>query len=403
MSGYANRRVCGNRQRAASKTTNKMSDKLNSPTMGRSDAPTQHSETCQHLPKWAVVVNDTLVLLPRQHVTAWLIKEEAGTPAELTLVRDHGSPNDVPFEDEAELNLAQGNVFFTVPRCEAKPAKGCMATPKLAFVTNDHAEQTLNPHQTGRSLRELFGFAPAVRLFRDYESPHDTSIGLDDVVSFPDGPVFYTRRAGVGLTITVNKQTFGEADGVKERMTGREIASLVSPQPDKTEITRHKGKERIPVGLDETIEIKGCEEFSVIRTNVVGGFEPIRVQRELSALRENGGEVTFVDAPVACAVYHRLPSRQGYPHLAETDVLVPIPSAYPGVMLDGAYLPTGSPLLGRVEGSPQGQTVQALGRTWQLVSYHPHNGGGGPAWNKDRHGLHTYYTEVLSWIQRARI
>ena len=70
-------------------------------------------------------------------------------------------------------------------------------------------------------------------------------------------------------------------------------------------------------------------------------------------------------------MYHRLPARKGYPHLTETDVLVPIPSAYPGVMLDGAYLPTGSPLLGRVEGSPQGQTIQALGRTWQLVSYHP--------------------------------
>jgi len=37
------------------------------------------------------------------------------------------------------------------------------------------------------------------------------------------------------------------------------------------------------------------------------------------------------------------------------------------------------------------------------VSYHPHNGGGGPPWNKDRHGLQTYYTEILSWIQRARI
>ena len=136
---------------------------------------------------------------------------------------------------------------------------------------------------------------------------------------------------------------------------------------------------------------------------MVGGFEPARIQRELGALRDNGGEVTFVESPVPCAVYHRLPARKGYPHLAETDVLVPIPSAYPGVMLDGAYLPTGSPLLGRVEGSPQGQTIQALGRTWQLVSYHPHNGGGGPAWNKDRHGLHTYYTEILSWIQRARV
>jgi len=67
-------------------------------------------------------------------------------------------------------------------------------------------------------------------------------------------------------------------------------------------LSRHKGTERIPVALDETVGIKGCEEFSVIRTNVVGGFEPTRVTRELNALRENGGEVTFVESPVACAV-----------------------------------------------------------------------------------------------------
>jgi hypothetical protein len=388
---------------AATKMTDIMNDKINNPMTGRDDVPAKPSQTCERLPKWAAVVNDALVLLPGQHGTARLIKHEAGTPADLTLVRDHGSPNDVPFEDETRLDLSDGNVFYTLPHCEVKPANGCAAPPKLAFIVNDHAEQTLNPHQDGRSLRELFGFTATVRLFRDFESPDDTAIGLDDAVNFPDGPVFYTRRLGVGLTIIVNKQTFGETDGVRNRMTGREIASLVSPQPDKTEVTRHKGKERIPVGLDETIEIRDCEEFSVIRTNVVGGFEPTRIQRELGSLRDNGGNVTFVESPVPCAVYHRLPSRQGYPHLTETDVLVPIPSAYPGVMLDGAYLPTGSPLLGRVEGSPQGNTIQALGRTWQLVSYHPHNGGGGPAWNKDRHGLHTYYTEILSWIQRARV
>jgi hypothetical protein len=405
ISGYANRRECGDRQNNRERTeklTNYMSNHLIQPPTGQGDALAQHPEICERLPKWAAVVNDALVLLP-QHATARLIKAEAGGPADLILVRDLGSPNDIPLDDEAQINLAEGNVFYTLPRCEVKPASGCVAPPKLAFVVNDHAEQTLNPHQTGRTLRELFGFAPSVRLFRDYESPTDTVIGLDDVIMFPDGPVFYTRRAEIGLTIIVNKQTFGEADGVKERMTGREIASLVSPQPDKTEVTRDKGKDRIPVGLNETVEIKGCEEFTVIRTNVVGGFEPARVQREIVALRDNGGDVTFVESPVPCAVYHRLPARRGYPHLAETDVLVSIPSAYPGVMLDGAYLPTGSPLLGRVEGSPQGHTIQALGRTWQLVSYHPHNGGGGPPWNKDRHGLHTYYTEVLSWIQRARV
>jgi hypothetical protein len=361
------------------------------------------SETaiCRPPAKWAATVDDALVLIPR-HVAARLIKEEAGIAPEMVLVRDYGSPNDVPLEDDSKVDLAEGNVFYMVPRCDVQRPEGCPEKPKFAFIVDDRPEETLNPRQTGRSLRELFGYLPAIRLFRDFESPHDQAIGLDEEVVFVDGPVFYTRRGDKGLAIIVNKQTFGEADGVKPEMTGRQIASLVSPDPNQTEVTRLKGKEHIKVGLDETVKIYNCEEFCVIRTNVKGGFELSRIEREIGTLKENGGEITFVAAPVPCAVYHRLPTRNGYPHISETDVLVTVPGAYPGVMLDGAYLPVGSPLLGRVEGAPQGQTVQALGRNWQLVSYHPHNGGGGPAWNKDRHGLHTYYTEILSWIQRAR-
>src|SRR5260221_8366320 len=63
VSGYGNRRVCGDRQTAASKLTNKMNDKLNHPTTGQSDTPAKHPETCQRSPKWAAVVNDALVLL----------------------------------------------------------------------------------------------------------------------------------------------------------------------------------------------------------------------------------------------------------------------------------------------------------------------------------------------------
>ena len=358
-------------------------------------------ETCLPPAKWAATVDDALVLIPRQ-VNVRLIKEEAGVASEMVLVRDYGSPNDVPLEHEAHIDLAEGNVFYTLPRCDVKPSEGDPGKPKLAFIVDDRAEETLNPKQTGRALRELLGFTPAVRLFRDFESPHDQPIGLDEELLFVDGPVFYTRRGDKGLTIIVNKQSFGESDGVKPQMTGREIASLVSSDPNQTEVTHVKGKEIAKVGLDEKVDIYNCEEFCVIRTNVKGGFELARIDREMGALRENGGEISFVEAPVPCAVYHSLPTRSGYPHISETDVLVTVPPAYPGVMLDGAYLPVGSPLLGRVEGAPQGATVDALGRKWQLVSYHPHNGGGGPTWNKDRHGLHTYYTEILSWIQRAR-
>jgi hypothetical protein len=152
--------------------------------------------------------------------------------------------------------------------------------------------------------------------------------------------------------------------------------------------------------LDKEICIENCDEFRVIRSNVAGGFELSRVERELEKIRAGGCRVDFIQQPFPAVIYRDVPTRPGYTHLQKTDVLVVVPGGYPGQPLDGGHLPEGSPLLGRVAGSPQGLVV-ADGRRWQLVSYHPHNGGGAPPWNKDKHGLHTYYDEILCWIHRA--
>ena len=184
-------------------------------------------------------------------------------------------------------------------------------------------------------------------------------------------------------------------------MTGRQIAALVSDNPDATEVFKLAGGHSEPVPLDKEIPIHDCDEFRVIRNNVAGGFEPSRIQRELELLQAGGCRADFIQQPLAAVIYRDVPTRPGYAHLQMTDVLVPVPGGYPGQPLDGAYLPQGSPLLGRVAGSPQPPTIQADSRAWQLVSYHPHNGGGAPPWNKDRHGFHTYFDEILCWIHRA--
>src|SRR6266403_1457147 len=102
--------------------------------------PANHNTACPLIPKWAATVNDKLVLLP-QHVTAGLIKQEAGISADLVLIRDLGSPNDIPFEDDTKLDLARGNVFYTLPRCEVKDSNGCDTQPKLVFVIDDRPEE----------------------------------------------------------------------------------------------------------------------------------------------------------------------------------------------------------------------------------------------------------------------
>jgi hypothetical protein len=363
--------------------------------------PSGSTEKCERNSpsKWNALVNDTLTIAPSHKLLARILKDQAGVSPDHVLVRDHGSDHDVAFDDDEVIDLADGNSFFTVPRCEYTPRGGCAAPAKLVWFIDDRPETTLREKQTGRSLRDLFGLSVAARLFRDFESPQDEIVGPDAHLLFADGPVFYSRRAETGLSITVNKQTFGVADGVKSEMTGREIASLVTDQP--SEVKRIKGDQEIVIAQDEVVKIHNCEEFTVLRCNVVGGFEIERTDREIAILRENGAEVDFIAGPTPVVVYRRVPTRKGYPNITDSDVLVVIPSGYPGVMLDGAYLPQDSPLLGKVVGQPKQGSIQADGRTWELVSYHPHNGGGAAPWNPNRNGIHSYYSEVLSWIQAA--
>lgn len=348
--------------------------------------------------RWAALVDDVVVPMPRRTVTARLIKDQAGAEPGFVLVRDHNSPEDTIFRDEDPADLGQGNVFYLLRACDVQPRPPCQAPPKLAFFIDDRFEIATRPSQTGKTLRELFAIPSHTRLVRDSEGPTDVDVAPEAEVRFSDGPVFYTRATTPGLAITVNARVFGKADGVKPQMTGREIAALVYPEdPGNTRVWEVSAGNR-ELGLDERTTIEGCEVFDVVRCNVTGGFEASRVERELDQLRAGGLWVTLVDSPEPAVVYHALRGTLDGRQIT-TDVLVTIPSAYPGQFLDYAYLPEGSPLIGRVPGSPQGPRVQALGTTWQQISYHPHNGGGGPSWNPGRHGLHTYVGELLSWLR----
>jgi len=338
--------------------------------------------------------------MPQREVQAAVIRAQAGIAEGRTLVRDHNSPQDVVIQNDQIVDLAEGNVFYTLAACEVQPRRHCEEPPKLAFFVDDRPEIAIRAEQTGKTIRELFGIALNAKLVRDTEGPADETIEQNDSANFQDGPVFYTRIQPALLSITVNAQVFTEQDGVKHSMTGQEIAALVYPQiPRETRVWLVSDGNR-EIGLDEKIEIRGCEVFDVVRKKVDGGYEASRVERELGALRAGGQVVTAVTNPVAAVVYHDLRTRPGNA-VPKTDVLVTIPGGYPAQMLDGAYLPDGSPLIGRVKGSPQGHCVTALSRVWRQISYHPHNGGGGPQWNPAVHGLHTYIGEIVSWLYDA--
>lgn len=118
-----------------------------------------------------------------------------------------------------------------------------------------------------------------------------------------------------------------------------------------------------------------------------------RVLQELSQITPEGS-TKLIEDPNA-VIYYDLPSTLGI--VDSTEVLVRVPDGYPGALLDYAFLPQGSPLIGKVKGAAQ-ESIQADGRTWQQISYHPHNGGGGPPWDPTVHGFHTYIDEILTWL-----
>lgn len=125
-----------------------------------------------------------------------------------------------------------------------------------------------------------------------------------------------------------------------------------------------------------------------------------RIERELACLR-NGGQIAelFTDGR-AVVLYRDVPTGGaglGLPPI--TDVIVPVPSGYPAALIDLAGLPIDSPFLPRVKGGRNNQgSLTVASRQWQLASYHPHNGGGGPPWDQTRHGFHTYIDHLISWL-----
>jgi len=173
---------------------------------GHGTAGAEHVQNCGSAPKWAALVGDRLFPLPRRKLTAREILDQSEHGLDVVLVRDHGGVHDVMLDYDATVDLADGNVFLVVPRCEAKPNTPCTEPTKRAFVCDDEWEVSLISQQTGRTLKRLFNLPADAVLLRDHESPNDRPVADDERVEFQDGPVFTCRGQGAehGIKIVVN-------------------------------------------------------------------------------------------------------------------------------------------------------------------------------------------------------
>jgi hypothetical protein len=197
---------------------------MNSSNSSSQDA--QHSSA-----KQGIVLDDALYPMPRAHLTARDILDQAGAPMDVVLQRDFNSPIDQIFADNERVDLRQGNVFKTIPRCAPVPCTVPDARPKLAFIVDDAWEVTVNSNQTGHSLKRLVGLPDNAKLLRDFESPIDQPIADHEKVVFQDGPVFTAKS--FSLTIKVNNN---DVSVTKRRMSGLEIKQAAIDQKVKIEV-----------------------------------------------------------------------------------------------------------------------------------------------------------------------
>ena len=237
---------------------------------GHGVAVAEHAPECRLAPKWAVVIGDQLFPMPRRKLIAKDILNQAGVEPNFVLVRDHNSPHDIVFEDEIEVDLAHGNVFQIVPRCDAPSQLRTQsdAPAKLAFVCDDVWEVTVQNRQTGHSLKRLFGLPDDAELLRDYESPTDLLIGDSETALFADGPVFTARR--LTITVEVNNKP---VSFTKKRVTGLEIkqtaiAQKVNIPPDGV-LYRVKadGGLGASIGDADKVTLKQCDEFRCVTSD----------------------------------------------------------------------------------------------------------------------------------------
>lgn len=200
---------------------------------GHGNAGAEHAQNCSPAPKWAALVGDRLFPMPHRTLTGRDILDQSGHVQDVALVRDHGGVHDITLDDTATVDLADGNVFRAVPRCEAKPNAHCTEPAKRAFACDDEWKITLVGQQTGRTLKRLLGLPADAVLLRDHESPSDRPVGDDERVEFRDGPVFTCRGqgGGQGTKIIVNGR---EKTVEAKRISYAELVILAfgAPQPD---------------------------------------------------------------------------------------------------------------------------------------------------------------------------
>lgn len=217
--------------------------------------------------KQGVVVNDALYPMPAPRLTAGDILHQIAAPAGQSLKRDYQSAHDYVFADDETVDLREGNVFVLVPKCAPRPCADASAKPKLAFILNveDLFEITINPNQTGKTLKRLLGLDESSVLFRDMESPDDQPIADDQEVEFSDGPVFIAKTLSLTIKVNDNPVKMGKRKATVLEIKQAAMAKGVNIQLDFVLFKMDaEGNNGPALADDKVMKLSDCDEFRCV-------------------------------------------------------------------------------------------------------------------------------------------
>jgi len=226
---------------------------------------TKEVGVCGAAPKWAALINDQLFPMARRELKARDIQDQAGVAKGLALVRVHGGTHDPVIRDEALVDLGSGNVFYTVPLCEAERQSDCDQPAKLAFVIDDAWAVTLTGRQTGQSLKRLLAIPDTVTICRDLEAPNDEEISDSEILLHSEGPVFTKCQASI--TVKINNQP---VRFVRRDVTALEVKETAIKQAVKIDVGCVLYQSKPDGGLgpairdDEVLSLQQCDTFNCV-------------------------------------------------------------------------------------------------------------------------------------------
>jgi len=168
--------------------------------------------------RWFALINDKPIIAPRQKVRVSVLKELASIPIEHSLYRDIDNPEDVLCKNTDNIDLVDGNVFYSTECLYGESKANPKTCAKLAFLVNDHFEIATIRELSYETFFGLFNLEKGLKLFRDFESPNDPLIMTNSKINFADGPVFYTRcgecepSGEIKIIVNGREKTVSKAD-----------------------------------------------------------------------------------------------------------------------------------------------------------------------------------------------